>query len=80
MVARTLRKTPETYVGYSEFDMVPVARAYLSLMRDVSDDWKTIIDHWGELEKQYRKEERNPSGYAPKTYRILKRLKEGNHA
>ena len=22
------------------FDMVPVARAYLSLMRDVSDDWK----------------------------------------
>lgn len=33
------------------FDMVPVARAYLSLMRDVSDDWKTIIDHWSELEK-----------------------------
>lgn len=27
------------------FDMVPAARAYLSLMRDVSDDWKTIIDH-----------------------------------
>lgn len=62
------------------FDMVPVARAYLSLMRDVSDDWKTIIDHWDELEKQYRKEEHNPSGCAPKTYRILKRLKEGNHA
>lgn len=33
------------------FDMVPVARAYLSLMRDVSEDWKNIIDHWGELEK-----------------------------
>lgn len=62
------------------FDMVPVARAYLSLMRDVSDDWKTIIDHWSELEKQYRKEEHNPSGCAPKTYRMLKRLKEGNHA
>lgn len=61
------------------FDMVPAARAYLSLMSDVSDDWKTIIDHWDELEKQYRKEEHNPSGCAPKTYRILKRLKEGNH-
>lgn len=33
------------------FDMVPSARAYLSLMRDVSEDWKTIIDHWDELEK-----------------------------
>lgn len=80
MVARILRKTPETYVGYSKFDMVPSARAYLSLMRDVSEDWKNIIDHWDELEKQYRKEEHNPSGCAPKTYRILKRLKEGNHA
>lgn len=56
------------------FDMVPSARAYLSLMRDVSEDWKNIIDHWDELEKQYRKEEHNPSGCAPKTYRILKRL------
>lgn len=62
------------------FDMVPSARAYLSLMRDVSEDWKNIIDHWDELEKQYRKEEHNPSGCAPKTYRILKRLKEGNRA
>lgn len=33
------------------FDMVPSARAYLSLMRDVSEDWKNIIDHWDELEK-----------------------------
>lgn len=49
-------------------------------MRDVSEDWKNIIDHWDELEKQYRKEEHNPSGCAPKTYRILKRLKEGNRA
>ena len=62
------------------FDMVPSARAYLSLMRDVSEDWKNIIDHWDELEKQYRKEEHNPSGCAPKTYRMLKRLKEGKRA
>lgn len=33
------------------FDIVPSARAYLSLMRDVSEDWKNIIDHWDELEK-----------------------------
>ena len=61
------------------FDKVPATRAYLSVMRDVSDEWKTIIDHWTEIETQYRKEEHNPSGCAPKTYRMLKQLKEGHN-
>lgn len=58
------------------FDMVPAARAYLSLMGDVSADWETIVRHWDEIEEQYRQEEHNPSGCAPKTYRMLKHLKE----
>lgn len=58
------------------FDMVPAARAYLSLMSDVSADWETIVRHWSEIEEQYRQEEHNPSGCAPKTYRMLKHLKE----
>lgn len=46
------------------FDMVPA-------------EWKTIVRHWDEIEEQYRQEEHNPSGCAPKTYRMLKHLKEG---
>ena len=34
------------------FDMVPAARAYLSLMGDVSADWETIVRHWDEIEEQ----------------------------
>lgn len=61
------------------FDAVPQVRAYWSLMGDVSDAWARIVEHWDELEKTYRTEERNPSGCSPKTYRMLKKLKEGKN-
>lgn len=57
------------------FDMVPIARQYVHLMRDVSPAWMRISDRWEELEDLYREEA--PTGKAPRTYERLKALQEG---
>lgn len=57
------------------FDMVPVARQYVHLMRDVSPAWERISDRWEKLEDLYREEA--PTGQAPKTSEMLKTLREG---
>ena len=56
-------------------DAVPETRARLNLMRDVSKDWRNLIGHWNEIEGAYRREA--PTGRAPKTYAMLKALREG---
>lgn len=56
-------------------DAVPAARAYLNLMRDVSEDWRGLIDHWNEIEDQYHREA--PTGRAPKTLAMMRALRKG---
>lgn len=61
---------------YRLLQVMPEWRTRLHLVADKYPRWRPFVDHWDELTALYEEELKSPTGMAPRTYELMKQLRE----